>query len=180
MNEMLNSLNLNQVYILATGGSASASELVMVGLEPYLNVVHIGTTTVGKNQGSLLFVDDFENGNVYNTDRENEINPNNQWGIQPIISQLENSVGFSDYTDGLVPDIELEEDITNLGVLGDPNEPLLARAIQEITGVSAKRSFEVQIPSNIVSSSKLFDERNTALIMDNLKEVDIKAFTPQE
>ena len=180
MNANLNSLNLNQVYILATGASASASELVMVGLEPYLDVVHIGTTTVGKNQGSITFVDDFDNGNFYDPDRENEINPNNQWGLQPIVSRVQNSAGFSDYADGLIPDIELDEDITDLGTLGDANEPLLARAIQEITGTSAKRSFEVQMPSNIISSSKLFDERKTALIMDNLKGVDLKAFTPEK
>lgn len=180
MNTMLNSLNLSQVYILATGASASASELVMVGLEPYLDVVHIGTTTVGKNQGSLTFVDDFENGNIYDPEREDEINPDNQWAIQPIISRVENSAGFSDYADGLMPDIELDEDITNLGTLGDPSEPLFARAIQEITGVGAKSSFDVRMPSNIISSSKLFDERNTALIMDNLKGVDIKTLTPQE
>ncbi|UWX53680.1 S41 family peptidase [Maribacter litopenaei] len=103
MNAMLNSLNLNQLYVLATGASASASELILVGLEPYLDVVHIGTTTVGKNQGSILFVDDPENGNFYDPERTNQINPDNQWGLQPIVSQVENSAGFSDYADGLIP-----------------------------------------------------------------------------
>ncbi|TLF44064.1 S41 family peptidase [Maribacter aurantiacus] len=167
-NAALNTLNLNTVYILATDASASASELVMVGLEPYMNVIHIGTTTVGKNQGSITFVDDPENGNFYDSEREDQINPENQWGLQPIVSRVENSAGFSDYADGLVPDIELEEDVTNLGTLGDVNEPLLARAIQEITGISAKRSFEVNMPVNLVSSSKLYDERNMALILNGL------------
>lgn len=180
MDTMLNSLNLGQVYILATDSSASASELVMVGLEPYLDVVHIGTTTVGKNQGSRTFVDNPQRGNLYDPDEEDEINPDNQWGIQPIISQVQNSAGFSDYADGLVPDIELDEDVTNLGPLGDPNEPLLARAIQEITGASARRSFEVQMPSNLMSSSKLFDERKSALIVDSPKGVDIKSIAPKE
>ena len=166
-NAALNTLNLNKVYIIATEASASASELVMVGLEPYINVVHIGGTTVGKNQGSVLFVDDPEGGNVYAADRVDNINPNVQWGLQPIISRVENSAGFSDYIDGLVPDIELPEDITNLGVLGNANEPLLARAIQEITGIGAKRSFEVLIPANVVSSSKLYNPRNTTLLLNN-------------
>ena len=168
-NAALNTLNLNSVYVLATGASASASELVMVGLEPYINVVHIGTTTVGKNEGSFTFVDDPENGNFYNPEREDRINPENQWALQAIVSRSENSAGFSDYSDGLIPDIELEEDITNLGTLGDQNEPMLARAIQEITGVGAKRSFDVLMPVNLVSSSKLYDERNTALILNGLK-----------
>lgn len=166
----LNSLNLSKVYVLATGGSASASELVMVGLEPYIDVVHIGTTTVGKNQGSLTFVDDIENGNVYDSDREDQINPDNQWGLQPIISRVENSAGFSDYADGLIPDIELAERVSTLGTLGDVNEPLLAKALDEITGVTAKRSiYDGQIPINLLSSSKLYDDRKSVLITDKLK-----------
>lgn len=165
-NSALNTLNLNKVYILATDSSASASELVMVGLEPYINVVHIGTTTVGKNQGSVTFVDDPENGNFYDPDRKDQINPENQWAIQPIISTVENSVGFSDYADGLLPDIELQEDITNLGTFGDANEPLLARAIQEITGSAAKQDFTVNIPAKLISSSKLFDKRKSVLIVE--------------
>jgi hypothetical protein len=139
----------------------------MVGLEPYIDVVHIGGTTVGKNQGSVLFVDDPEGGNVYDADRVDNINPNVQWGLQPIISRVENSAGFSDYVDGLIPDIELPEDVTNLGVLGDANEPLLARAIQEINGNGAKRNFEVVLPAEIVSSSKLHNPRNTTLLLNN-------------
>lgn len=164
-NAALNSLNLSKVYIIATESSASASELVMVGLEPYINVVHIGSTTVGKNQGSLLFVDDPEGGNVYDPERVDQINPNVQWGLQPIISKVENADGFSDYSDGIMPDIALQEDITNLGVLGDANEPLLARAIQEIVGEGAKRSFDVRIPANVISSSKLQNPRNASLLV---------------
>ncbi|MDC6389503.1 S41 family peptidase [Maribacter sp. PR1] len=175
-NAALNTLNLTNVYVLATGASASASELVMVGLEPYMNVVHIGTTTVGKNQGSITFVDDPENGNFYDPEREDQINPENQWALQPIVSRVENSAGFSNYAEGLIPDIELEEDVTNLGTLGDPNEPLLARAIQEITGTGAKRSFEVLMPVNLISSSKLYDDRNSALILDNVSESLKNAF----
>ncbi|NNK76393.1 MAG: carboxyl-terminal protease, partial [Maribacter sp.] len=168
MGTALNSLNLSRVYVLATDRSASASELIINGLAPYIDVVHIGTTTVGKNQGSITFVDDFENGNFYDPDREDQINPNNQWGLQPIVSTVENAAGFSDYVDGLLPDIELREDITNLGVLGDVNEPLLARAIQEITGVSAKRAFDVQIPVNLVTSSKIVNPLNSHLVLDKV------------
>ncbi len=166
----LNNLNLNKVYVLATDNTASASELVMVGLEPYIDVVHIGTTTVGKNQGSNTFVDDPENGNFYSPDRESEINPDNQWAIQPIIVTAENADGFSDYSNGLVPDIEFQEDITNLGVLGDPNEPMLARALAEINGSSTKRGFEVYMPVNLVSGSKLSNPLASKLIIDKTPE----------
>lgn len=168
----LNTLNLNKVYILASESSASASELVMVGLQPYLDVVHIGETTVGKNQGSNTFVDDPENGNFYSPSREDQINPDNQWAIQPIISKVENSAGFSDYSDGLVPNIEFSESLRNLGTLGDPSEPFLAKAIKEITGLSTKQNLDVTnpFPIDMLTNSKMFDPRNGLLVLDIIPE----------
>ena len=151
----LNSLDLKKIYVLATGNSASASELLINGLRPYVEVVHIGSTTVGKNQGSFTFVDDPENGYFHDEDREDKINPNNQWAIQPIASQTENSEGFGDYSDGLVPTIALDEDIDDLGELGDLSERMLARAIQEIDASSAKKDFMAKFPIDLISSSSL-------------------------
>ena len=168
LNTPLNSLTLNKIYVLATRSSASASELLMNGLEPYLDVVHIGTTTTGKNQGSITFVDDPENGNFYDEDRVDQINPNNQWGIQPIVSQVENSEGFGDYADGLVPDIELAEDVSDLGVLGDPSERLLARALSEIEGASSKRDFTAKFPVDFISSSALHSPLGGKLLFKNV------------
>jgi len=91
----INTLNLNKVYIIATDGSASASELVMNGLEPYVDVVHIGETTTGKNEFSITMVDDPGNTFIYSPNRENNINPNNSWGIQPLVGRNENADGYS-------------------------------------------------------------------------------------
>ncbi|WP_190809073.1 S41 family peptidase [Flagellimonas sp. S3867] len=151
----VNSLNLSKVYVLATNGSASASELVMNGLAPHVDVVHIGETTRGKNEFSITLVDDPDNAFIYDSNREDQINPNNSWGIQPLVGRNENADGFFDYTAGLAPDIVLEEDLENLGVLGDVNEPLLARAIQEITGITTKRSFSVSMPAKMFTSSRI-------------------------
>ena len=167
----LNSLNLNTVYVLATGSSASASELVMNGLAPYLDVVHIGETTRGKNEFSVTMVDDIDNDYIYRAGRENKINPGNLWAMQPLMGRNENSDGFSDYTSGLAPDVVLKEDLSNLGILGDINEPLLARAIQEITGVSAKRDFTVKMPINEASNSKMFTILKDNMYLD--KPIDI-------
>ncbi|MGB5556362.1 MAG: S41 family peptidase, partial [Flavobacteriaceae bacterium] len=49
----INTLNLSKVYVLATNSSASASELVMNALDPYMEVIHIGETTRGKNEFSV-------------------------------------------------------------------------------------------------------------------------------
>lgn len=165
----LNTLNLDRVYILTTGSTASASELVINGLDPYIDVITIGTATTGKNEFSLTMVDDPDRQGapfIYTPSRENQINPDNSWAIQPLVGRNENAAGFSDYTNGLAPDIELDEDLENLGVLGEINEPLLARAIQEITGVSAKMDFSVQMPVNLFSSSKMFQPIRDNMILD--------------
>ncbi|MCK0146998.1 S41 family peptidase [Arenibacter sp. F26102] len=172
-NTPLNTLGLSKVYVLATGSSASASELVMNGLDPYINVIHIGTTTTGKNEFSVTFVDDFDNGNVYDPEREDNINPDNHWAIQPLIGRNENANGFSEYTDGLTPDILLSEDLSNLGTLGNMDEPLLAKAIAEITGTTAKMDFTVDIPVKLVSSSKMFTKIKDNMFMDMKKTVNL-------
>ncbi|WP_298503181.1 S41 family peptidase [uncultured Maribacter sp.] len=169
----LNRLNLSKVYVLATNSSASSSELLINGLAPYIDVVHIGETTTGKNEFSITMVDDFDNNNIYHKSRENKINPKNKWAIQPLVGRNENADGFYDYTSGLVPDIELEEDLENLGVLGEQNEPLLARAIQEITGISSKRDFTVKTPATIMTSSKMFTPIKDNMFLDKPLNIDI-------
>lgn len=170
----INTLNLSKVYIIATNSSASSSELVMNGLAPYINVVHIGEKTTGKNRFSITLVDDPNNSSgpyVYSAKREKNINTNNRWGLQPLVGRNENSVGFYDYTDGLIPDIELPEDLENLGALGDVNEPLLARAIQEITGANAKRDFTVKTPIKAFTNSKMYTAVKDNMYID--KELNI-------
>jgi C-terminal processing protease CtpA/Prc len=123
----INSLSLDKVYILTTGESASASELVINSLRPYIDVVQIGTTTRGKYQASLTLYDS------PNFRRENA-NPNHTYAIQPLILKSVNKNGVTDYDEGLDPTFTLSEDISNLGILGDINEPLFAEAIAQIQG----------------------------------------------
>jgi C-terminal processing protease CtpA/Prc len=166
---LINTLQLSRVFVITTRSTASASELVINGLNPYIEVVKIGTTTTGKNEFSLTMVDDPERPGapyIYSASRESSINPENQWAIQPLVGRNENSVGFSDYTSGFVPDIELREDLQNMGVLGDPSEPLLAAALQEITGVSAKTGIESGTPFESFTHSGMFRPLRNNMILD--------------
>ncbi|MBG6185921.1 S41 family peptidase [Flavobacterium sp. CAN_S2] len=125
----INSLNLTKVYILTSASSASASELVINGLEPHINVIQIGDVTVGKNVGSVTLYDSPSFG------AENR-NPNHRYAMQPIVLKIVNSLGFGDYFDGLKPDFLQKETLSTLGVLGETSEPLLSTAIGKITGTS--------------------------------------------
>lgn len=128
-----NSLNLSTVYIITTENTASASELVINGLKPYINVVQIGETTIGKNVGSFTVYDSPDKLTKTN------INRNHKYAMQPLVLKIANSAGFGDYTQGLAPTYLQPEYVTSFGVLGDSAEPLLNLAISKITGMTAKR-----------------------------------------
>ncbi|MCM8571060.1 S41 family peptidase [Gramella jeungdoensis] len=123
----INHLNLNKVYILTSNTTASASELVINGLAPYIDVVQVGETTTGKFQASVTLYDspDFSKKNI---------NDKHTYAIQPLVFKSINAHGKSDYTNGLAPDIQYRENLGNLGTLGEPTEPLLQIAINDIFG----------------------------------------------
>jgi carboxyl-terminal processing protease len=116
-------LDLNEVYFLTTGGSASASESLMVGLYPYMDVTQIGTTTYGKCYGSIL-VDDWEEPKRHN------------WAMRPIVIKYSNAEGYTDFVYGIEPDYLVEDNLLYAKPFGSLEDPLLARALEEITGVS--------------------------------------------
>ena len=134
----INSLFLDKVYVLTTGDSASASELVINTLNPYINVVQIGTTTSGKYQGSITLYDSADFG-------RNGANPNHTYAIQPLVVKYANASGFTDFIDGLTPDIVFSENPQNYGILGNANEPMLARALMEIAITNAPILFNENI-----------------------------------
>jgi len=62
--------------------------------------------------------------------------------MQPIVFQIFNKNGESDYIQGFAPDIEINEYNfwNNLLPFGDPNEALLKAALDDIRGISSKVS----------------------------------------
>ena len=123
----INTLNLSKLYVITSSNSASASELLINGLEPYLDVVNIGWNTAGKYVASATIRDWDANGVV---------NPNHKWAMQPIIVKTTNSLGVSDFVNGLVPDIAIKEDVANLLPFGDQNETLLKSVISNLKGAA--------------------------------------------
>ncbi|MDX1601974.1 MAG: S41 family peptidase [Salinimicrobium sediminis] len=124
---LINSLNLNKVYFITTLRTASASELLINGLKPYIEVVQVGENTTGKFQASTTLYDS-------PTFRRNKVNTGHTYAVQPLIYKTANADGVTDYSEGLIPDVEISENISDLGVLGDSNEPLLAAVLAIIAG----------------------------------------------
>jgi len=154
-----NSLNLSRVFIITTQSSASASELVINCLDPYIDVIHIGTNTYGKYQASVTLYDS-ENYTIEGA------NPNHTYALQPLVLKTLNSIGNTDYFNGLAPDIILEENTANLGVLGHENEPLLALALQQIT-------LDRKV-IDIISPIKLIDDSNKFELLHKEMYIDLK------
>jgi len=101
-------LRLNRLIVVTTKGSASASELVINALRPFMPVVVVGATTYGKPVG--------------------------QYGVNfcdlvlaPVSFTLRNADGQGDYFDGFAPDCAAPDDADHQ--LGDPQEASLKEAL---------------------------------------------------
>jgi len=113
-----NNLDLPKYVALTSFKTASASEMVIYTLMPYMDVIQIGEQTHGKYYGSITMSDPQKKHN---------------WAIQPIVMRAENANNSIDYSQGLIPDVELRERYEYQ--LGDKREKFLAQALYELTGV---------------------------------------------
>jgi carboxyl-terminal processing protease len=102
------SVSLERMVFITTGSSASASEMVINGLEPFFDVVLVGDTTFGKPVGQVA-VDFCAN------------------RLRPVSFRSVNADGGSDFFDGFPVDCVAADDIDF--DLGDPAEASLAEAL---------------------------------------------------
>lgn len=138
--EIINSLNLDKVYILTSNRSASASEMMVNSLKSYIEVVQIGGQTVGKSQASQIIYDSA------NLGRENA-NPGHTYALLPLIAITVNKNDETVPPSGIIPTINLLERPNNYGIIGDTEEPLLKAALEDIQG-----SNRLTFPSEIEMS----------------------------
>ena len=113
MYETEEGVNASHVVFLTTGRTASASEQVINGLRPYLDVDIVGLRTLGKPVGA---------------DSWNHC----EYSISPITFHSLNADGVGDYFNGIEPACEVQDDL--LHELGDPEEAQLAAALRILDG----------------------------------------------
>jgi len=127
-------LNLSRLYVLTGEMTASASELVINALIPYIgrdNIILIGDKTIGKPVGS----------STYGEDQDVE------WLLHPITVNISNANNEAEYSNGFTPDYPLNEFNLQqqLYPFGDRQELLLNFALAKITGL---RSSSEQVVSS--------------------------------
>lgn len=117
-----NRLSLQRVFLLTSRATVSAAELLINNLKPYITVIQVGDTTLGKDEASFEISD-------YRTPRQVE------WVIRPIIYKLLNANGKGGYNTGLVPAYQVNElSVFPLPDLGSTDDVLIHKALQLIYG----------------------------------------------
>jgi carboxyl-terminal processing protease len=108
-----NGFDLDRIFFIGTNSTASASELLINGLEPLMDVSLIGDNTYGKPVGMLAmpFI-------------------NYDYVILPVCFRFTNANDEGDFYDGLVPDSYADDDITK--DFGDPEEECLEATLNYI------------------------------------------------
>ncbi|MCG6927603.1 MAG: peptidase [Acidobacteria bacterium] len=104
-----NALDLPRLVVIATGSSASASELVINSLRPFMNVTVVGARTFGKPVGQYGF--DFCEKVLF-----------------PVAFATENAEGEADYFNGIPANCAAPDDLNRQ--IADPGEGSLAEALQ--------------------------------------------------
>ncbi|WP_439129799.1 S41 family peptidase [Polaribacter sp.] len=170
VDEAINSLNLQRVYFIVSGSTASASELVINGLEAYIDVNVLGTTTVGKQVGSITL---YDSDNLLKSG--DNLNTKHTYAIQPLVFEIKNKNDVN-YPNGITPGtnftgINLGENIGDLGVLGETSDPLLERTLNYIdTGLKTSGKYKT-----FVETEEIFDSKLATPASNNMYS-DIKKF----
>tara|TARA_R110002126_G_scaffold206886_1_gene353989 strand:+ start:19974 stop:21440 length:1467 start_codon:yes stop_codon:yes gene_type:complete len=167
LQESINSLGLNKVFFIITNASASASELLINSLSSYIEVRVTGTTTTGKQEGSITL---YDSDNYTRTGAN--LNANHRYAMQPIVFEISNKDGVN-YPNGIVPEstafpgVYLPEDFGNLGVLGERSDPLLDETLTYMnTGRKSIQKSNKVLNLNEFYNSKLAHPSKDNMIVD--------------
>lgn len=161
--ELLNyRLDLTRVIILTSGSTASAAELLINNLRPYINVVQIGSKTMGKDMASFA-IEDFRTPKLINIT------------LHPLVFKLYNAKEQGNYSDGLQPDYTVDEfAVLPLLPFGDPGDPLLKKAL-ELAGINIPAIAMAQNKQSAINATlrvnKTFTSKRTPLLIETKKRV---------
>lgn len=120
-----NSLDLDRVVFITSRGTASASEVVINSLKPYMDVYLVGDSTHGKPCGMNLW------GYPFDASDETEYD----YVFAPITFEYTNSLNEGAFYDGMEPDEKATDDIMH--DFGDTEEHSLKTALALLLGTKS-------------------------------------------
>jgi carboxyl-terminal processing protease len=135
---------VTKVVFIVTRGTASASELVINSLKPYVNVQLAGTNTYGKPVGFFPITIDYK----VNATTKKETG----YDVYYSMFQTTNSNGEGDYFNGFTPDLTVSSDDASHD-FGDINENNLAKALSLIVPTPLTTSSTMAIGGTRIRSS---------------------------
>ncbi|MDF1561199.1 MAG: S41 family peptidase [Bacteroidales bacterium] len=156
-------LGLSKLYVLTGHGTASASELTICGLEPYMEMTTVGDTTYGKYTASTTIKPEEWYTN------EADYSGFENWGLQPIIIRYANAQGVTNFKNGFAPDFVVRDELLPAYPLGDLTEPLLKKAVEDITGLTLPVPKRAVLPVEYIivdHGFSKFDEQKRNLFID--------------
>jgi len=124
--DLVSAIDVTRVFVLSGQRTCSASELVVNGLKPFVDVIQIGDTTCGKPVG---FVAADNCGTTFSAINFEALNSRNE----------------GRYWSGLAPTCPLADDLDH--ALGDPQERLLDAARTIVDGGSCPVAATRELPS---------------------------------
>lgn len=144
IDDISNKLTCSDVVFLTSKNTASASELVINSMKPYVKVKIIGTKTHGKACGMYSF-DTGDITNYYDIFKKKFttllVNQSKYSKLNLTVFPITFVNG--DYFSGIAVDYEIQDDY--LTPIGDKNEPLLKAALEYLSGKTpfSKKNFFV-------------------------------------
>lgn len=140
-------ISAEQVVFLTSGGTASASELLINGLRPFMDVKVVGTRTYGKPVGAdtWQYCD-----NV----------------VSPITFRSLNALGEGDYFQGIPVDCEVPDDLDHM--LGDEQELRLHTALSLLEGKGCLQRLPPELPRGQGLDIDLARQQMERLIMPEM------------
>lgn len=155
-----NNLNLERVFVLTTRSTASASEQTIIGLDPYMDVVTIGTDSHGKFVGGFILPSSDNKNDMYG------------WGMYIMTFWYSNALGEPGVNAGLVPDHNAEENWRSYKPIGDESDPLIAKAISLVTGEPAPQDAAPAASFGAKEIWRYAPGVKTGVLIDNVIPVD--------
>lgn len=140
---------VGHLWVLVSDKTASASEALICGLKPYMDVTLIGQQTSGKFTGGVLikatsWFDSLKDAS-FDTELGKKALPT--WGIYVIISRYSDCDGVTlSMPDGISPDYKVSDNPADATPLGTPQEKMLAAALSIATGGPVPASFKSVSP----------------------------------